>query len=628
MRDLFPSDYVVSYLEAGDYVTDDGRNTIQSLGRQICRAVVRSDARFSELKIPDFNGALSPITDFLQDAITLVPGCRMLIILDEFDELPLELYRRGLVGDAFFRTLRSISNKDEFGFVLVGSEKMEFVLSSQGDALNKFTRLVVDYFDRQHNWDDFQDLVRRPASSYLEFTEPAVIRMYEWCAGNPYFAKLICQALFQLMVEQRDSHVTPSEVDRAVERTLTQIGSNSFQHFWQDAITEPPPQAEEISMIRRKVLLAVGDVLRKRQKLTRNVFFEGARVYHLTESVVAHELHEYERRNVLVSDGDVYACKVKLFSEWLSTRGHQEIMTTFVDRESMAFYKEQQEKVRVLDEEIVRLTEKWGLYQGRRIIPSDVRLWLDQFKEETEKRLMFKVLQAVRFYTTDLIRAKMAEAHNIVMRGTTWKRVARQPRRRDVIISALGELGKSGVEYAKRYADENQIYQDNVVAVQDIMPLLEKRAPVQAVVFLDDFIGTGRSLIDQIRLAAERLREVASAAKETRIFIVCVAGFTEGQKRVEEELETLDLGIALHVCDSLDDAARLFSKRSRAFQSEPERQNALNIAYEHGARLVSKAPLGFGECQAAIVFDNTIPNNSLPILWQEGPAWRPLFPRR
>ncbi len=92
----------------------------------------------------------------------------------------------------------------QIGFILVGSEKMEYVLSCQGDALNKFASIAVDYFDKRTHWADFQDLIKRPTASYLEFSESAIDAIYEECAGNPFYAKLICRDLFALMVERRD----------------------------------------------------------------------------------------------------------------------------------------------------------------------------------------------------------------------------------------------------------------------------------------------------------------------------------------------------------------------------------------------------------------------------------------
>src|SRR5262249_46088635 len=134
---LFPTDYLVVLLESGDFVHPTGARTLQALGERLARAI-RNDKRFAGLPAPVFEDALAPLGELLDSVLQVVPDYKILFILDEFDELPIELYKRGDLGDAFFLTLRSISGKEAFAFVLVGGEKMEFIISCQGDALNKF----------------------------------------------------------------------------------------------------------------------------------------------------------------------------------------------------------------------------------------------------------------------------------------------------------------------------------------------------------------------------------------------------------------------------------------------------------------------------------------------------------
>ena len=59
----------------------------------------------------------------MDDVLRTVPELGVVLILDEFDELPLDLYKRGPVADAFFLTLRSISSRSRISFVLIGGEK-------------------------------------------------------------------------------------------------------------------------------------------------------------------------------------------------------------------------------------------------------------------------------------------------------------------------------------------------------------------------------------------------------------------------------------------------------------------------------------------------------------------------
>ena len=126
------------YLLTGSYVASTAAETVRALGEQICDLIRHSDERLSHIPPPDFTGALNPLASYLQTLGRVLPGTKLLIILDEFDELPLELYRRSPEGDAFFLTIRSISTMPNVGFILVGGERMGYVVSRQGDRLNKF----------------------------------------------------------------------------------------------------------------------------------------------------------------------------------------------------------------------------------------------------------------------------------------------------------------------------------------------------------------------------------------------------------------------------------------------------------------------------------------------------------
>lgn len=628
---LFPKDYIVVYLEAGDYIAHDGKQTIEMLGHSLCREVRFADMRFSHLEEPNFSGGLAPLNGFLQDALITCPECRMLFILDEFDELPLDLYRRGMVGDAFFRTIRSISNKRQFGFILVGSEKMEYVLSSQGDALNKFERFSVDYFDKQNAWADFQDLVRKPSAEYLDFSDSAISALYDACAGNPYFAKLICKALFASMIRKRDCYVSRRGIESAVETTLREIGSNSFAHFWQDGISEPPPRSEEISVARRKVLLSWADCMRKGASQVTGARVEeiinAAKAVQLSDLQVENELRDFERRQILVSTDRRYSAKVVLFGRWLIERGYQDIVTALLDKDALIQFKNQEEINRVKEEEIAKLISTWDSFLGQRVGVESVRVWLNQFKGTENQRSAFKILQALRFYSADLIRQKMREVHGIVTRQIVWQRKARQPKRRDLVVSAIGGLAHSGAEYARRYADENQIYPDNVVALEQIPELLQgPDSEIKGVILVDDFIGTGDTLSGEIAKFPATVRD-ALEQTSTPVFLLVVVGYTKGIKVVEDAISRAALNISLHVCDIIPSDESMFGNRAKTFSTDDERLRAKDMAYEYGVGLVPKAPLGYGDTQAAIVFENKIPNNCPPILWQETSTWKPLFRR-
>lgn len=630
---LMPSNYLVIDLEGGDYANSDPVITIENLAKKICERIKQSNSQFDGLEIPSFNGALSPLSSFLESVVKIVPEYKILFILDEFDELPIDLYRRGTIGDTFFLSLRAISGKTHFGFLLVGGEKMEFIISNQGDALNKFEPFRIDYFENHQS--DFQDLVKKPVAQWnIEISERAIYELYQQTGGNPYFTKQICSELFKLIVKRRDGHITEKEVEEATKITINKLASNSFLHFWEDGLFEID-RAEERSMNRRKVLLALAEISRKSINLNQEEIIEQAMKYGLNENQVKFELRDFERRQIIVSEEDtVYKYKVSLFGKWLKEKGLHEIITTFTDLDAILSRKKEEEEAYVRSEEIIQLINNWGQYLSRPITEDKVRAWLSQFKENTEQRLMFRILKHLKFYNGDNLRTKMKEAHGIIVRGGISVRkyeTEKQRKRSDILVSYLEDNpSKSGCSYAKIFADENEIYANNIIERGKLVQTLTDKTrmeKIQALVFVDDFIGTGGSACQYFEELANECGELLRNTNLT-VFFISVSGFQEAKIRLETKLSELNFNVKVHICDPLDESDKVFSDRSKIFSKSSDLERARNVAYEYGRNLVNNNPLGYGNCEAAVVFADACPNNTLPILWSDAKKWIPLFKRQ
>src|SRR2546427_8124404 len=133
-------------------------------------------------------------------------------------------------------------------------------------------------------------------------------------------------------------------------------------------------------------------------------------------------------------------------------------------------------------------------------------------------------------------------------------------------------------------------------------------------------MGTGKAASEYFRRLVTDHGTSIRSSKLTPFF-VAVCGFESAQMLLDTVLEELNLIVRVHICDILTESDRCFSEKSPVFHDPGLRERARHIASLYGARLEKDAPLGYGDCQAAVVFENNCPNNSLPVLWSESKIW-------
>lgn len=619
--------YLVIYIEGGDYVEPTGMGTIARLGKTLCRELKYIEPRISHLIPPKFEEALSPMVEFLDEVSKIISNMRLIIILDEFDQLPFELYNKGPIGNAFFLTLRSITSRPNIGFILVGGERMTHIMDYQGDQLNKWNVLSVDYFNRETDWNDFKELVTRPVQNYLDYTIDALSQLHESTAGNPYFTKLVCRSVLEMAVKRRDCYITNYEIDEGVNRTVELAERNTFQHFWEDGIFDSGEKGIEKSIRRRKILVALSDSLKTGSPTPLQSIIDQPIVKEI--STVETELREFVSRKVLISNEESkYDFKVPLLHYWLKRRGIQDIISTFGDLDAALRKRQKEEENKIKSTDIVQLVNKWVSYKGQTITEDKVRSWIDQFPNLRDQLLMFKILKGVKYYSNTFVRERMKEIDGIVKRSFIQKVEKAKFKRSDIIVSYIDGPAKSGAEFARLYADEAKIYVDNVIEKGKIFEEVENRKDIQAIVFIDDFVGTGQSALEYLTNLKTVLQNIIEK-RELKIFFIAMVAYYNGWKKLENEIPGIGIPIETHACEILDESSRCFGEKSSIFSDQNEREEAKKIAIAYGRPIVKKNPLGYGDLEIAVVFERGCPNNSLPILWSESinPQWTPLFKR-
>ncbi len=623
--------WVVINKGSGDYVGDDAHSSLRTMGEVLAEAIIDRVPHLNDTPIPDFTSGLSPLSRLVDQA--LVQGdLRILFILDEFDELPPELFRRTDLATALFQPLRQISNKRGCGFLLVGGESMQQIVNSQGDRLNKFTPIELDYFTRSNNWNDFVELIRRPVQDWLTISDGALEELFTSSAGNPYFAKLLARQLFADMVDNRYSDASEVDMGTAIDHTLSTIGANSFAHFWTDGLAQSPNNAEEIRITRRSVLIAAGRAFRKNPFVNYEGIweeFKHAAGLPVEEQRFRITLQDFLRRKIFVEDeaGGV-SPKIPLFRSWLMDKGVRDLLEDSQELDYLRSRLQEEEEVRVTDGEILCLSERLEnfRYRGRAIETTAIRRWLGQFDGPREQRLMFRLASAVRCYDEDAVRTKMREAFGIVMRNMRTVIEPRARVRNDILVSPLDDSpAKSGSTYCRLFVSENRLSTNSVHTLES----LERRFPtnneVQRLVLIDDFSGTGATLAGGLKRHSDLLRRLNSEG--VRIIVIALVGFSEAREHIEHFVEQAGIEADVYFCDELGPEHRAFSESSSIFPEVAERDLARQIAESRGVALERRFPLGYQDTQGLIVFHQSCPNNTLPIFWSRNGDWNPLFPR-
>ena len=497
--------WIVINKGSGDYVGDDAVSTLRTLGEVLVQAMKDRIPGLANVPSPDFTNGLAPLSGFVDDVLKR-NDFRLLFILDEFDELPLELFRRTDLSTALFQPLRQISTKRGCGFLLVGGESMQQIVNAQGDRLNKFTPVELDYFAKSSNWSDFVELIRRPVEDWLTISDGALDELFVSSAGNPYFAKLLATQLFSDMVENRYSDASEFDMADTIDNALSSIGANSFAHFWTDGLVEASDNAEEIRIIRRSVLIAAGRAYRKRASANSNEIWEEFRNsigLPVEEQRFRVTLQDFVRRKILVEDeqGNITP-KIPLFRSWLTDKGVGELLEDSRELDHLKARLQDEELIRVTDDEISGLCGKLEhfRFKGRLIERTAVKKWLEQFNGSQEQRLMFRLLSQVRTYDEGTVRSKMREALGIVTRNMRTVIDSRSRVRRNILVGSLDDSpAKSGMSYCRLFADENRISTQSVQTLTSLNQKLGGNQEIQRLVFIDDFCGTGRTLVDGVK---------------------------------------------------------------------------------------------------------------------------------
>lgn len=623
--------YHVLYLECGEIMHASGEQTLAELGRQLEYHFSRELNRDTTWESMDYSSSLSPLNRLLDMLGRENANNRFVIIFDEFDEINESLYSYGELANTFFLNLRTLASKPNVAFVLVGAEKMPYVMSSQGERLNKFDRESLDSFDQETEWSDFASLVRDPLDGTITLHDRGLRKLYALTDGHPYFTKALCAQIYESALDSKDAEISDIDVEKSAQRLVGSLGINAFAHYWRDGTRGGTEEVEIASVRRCRTLVSWARTVRSRARPTREEIerhiYGGLRVDDL-----GGELDDLCRRGVFREEAGQYWPAVGLFGRWLSNGGFLRLVDGQVGDQLEEKRQRDEDSAFVRADEVVELVRRWPLYQGRRLTEDMLRAWIDQVETNVERRQLFKMLQNTRFVSDEhLLEGFEAAYRNMSRRLPVLMREKRSDRRQDVLVTFVGGVSKSGAHYAAQFAKASLITHANVVTAEKLASRLdpERADGIAAVVIVDDMIGTGNTLTSELERNQAVFDELGVGARMP-LFVCVFSATSEGEAKVRRHLDRNFADSDLEVYEPLDERHFAFGEGRGFWDTDSEKQMAKALATDLGARVDRRRPLGFRGQGLLLTFSRNCPNNSLPILFGSGKgtrAWMPLFPR-
>nr|WP_315473031.1 ATP-binding protein [uncultured Undibacterium sp.] len=623
------------YLEYGEYCSSSPELTVKALGDEIFTFLESYLADGIQVQRPDFLGSLSQLNSIAKALSAQAPEKRFVIVLDEFDEIHPEMYRLGALAETFFANLRTLASRTNLAFILVGGEKMPFIIGAQGDQLNKFVREPLDYFSRSTEWEEYCKLATNPVSNLLNWDEAALNELFTVTNGHPYYTNLLCSKIIAISIDERDTEIIVSDVRHALNIAVSELDTNSFAHMWKDGINAEREEAEVTELKRLRMLVAIGRAFRKNEHSAAAIIAHLGGV-RLPEHEGMPILEDFVRRDILREHNGELRCTIYLFEKWLTEIGINRLIASTLADDIEIKLQQANDAAYVAAGEVQALSDSWPLYRSQTIGPESIRSWLEQLNSFQEQRLLFKILQNIRFIRPEDIEQKLEIAHSrfVLQRVGALQIEKRTDKRHDVWLTYVGGPGKSGTQYARMYAKANSISTECIMEPASIERKLRTADPdfikPKAILIIDDVVGSGKTMSDGIVTLAEQCGALLTNLSVPVLAIVMVST-EEGEQKIANTIKnTKFCPVELYVCEYLASSNYAFpSTGFGIWSNQDEKDRAKALCLKLGSELY-KNPLGYAGQGLLLVMPDTCPNNSLPILHrtkQTSPNWRALFQR-
>ena len=455
--------------------------------------------------------------------------------------------------------------------------------------------------------------------------------------GNPFFTKLLCISIGSNAGIHRNAFVGYSEVMDAITGAIEDgLQMDHFQHIIDDGIIDKDESMAVRKDERIQFLLAMIKCHNYSLHTTIDNCRNSAQGIGLSATTFKLLLNEFKERELITVEDGVIRLTMPLFDRYLRRAGEVGLGKLLSQEHEIQRIEAELKIYEVKNSEIMALSKQWGTYKAREISTTIIQSWLDQFADSEERRKVFEFLKMIRFISIEDIMNKLKEAYEYAIHNVVFKKGMKKSKRDDIFVTFLDGEGKSGALLASYFVEVNQILKRNIIGYSKLRQLVEDKdadySNMNILVIVDDFIGSGKSMTDELKSNRDLLKRI-SDEYNTKIIVYIAYAMEVGRDSVFKLISKSDYEfIKLFVGETFDESEKVFSDSSRYYSNGEERDRMRSILIEHYGKMIDyNRPSGYEGTQVGIVFPGNCPNNSLPILWKnvdkETKKWSALFPR-
>lgn len=595
---------------------------------------------------PDFGAGLGKLVPFADKLSKRFQQLKFVIIIDGFEDLNPAFYT-GERGRLFVQALRSLSEIG-FTFFFVGSERMNAIYDMHSSDLNKWVNQFLDCIESR---EDRKALIIQPVKEAIEYESACVDFIVEYCGGNPFYMHLLCWEIFQRCFGDNRTYVSESDAQGLREAFIRSLGKTNFSHFWEDNPAldqrEKSKETAENCLVFSCIASLGGSYESSDNLLAAQDSLGLGPSEQLAPREIAAGEERLRRRNILSlrSRDKKSSIQLPIFSDWLCQHAQLQLLPIWRDfcvKRSQetplepAFSPVLVEAAFSIPEDDLLAVSQKLLYLGKQKDVSELRVWLRQFDDDVRIEIAFLLLKrlAEKGYTPEGARLQaLSKVEDAVLAkrkeigGKAWTIV--RGKADNLCMSYVDSEMKSGATTARELA--KRLRPGKSGSAESITEWMKQHLDKDAlIVFVDDFGGTGQTLIKGFKKFYEQLtsdRKLTRLLIQGRILCYLLYAFPEAVERLRGTYPRIQF-LAANV---FDEEVRALDENAGIFDNTNEINFAKDILLQIGRELYHQYPLGYGEMGALVAFHNTVPNNTLPIFWSSGTVndkpWKPLFPR-